>query len=120
MKHRLRFEPGIDYPDLRERVEFLDTFAKAADPDIPRAGPKTKSKAVGEFLGVTFAESNPRKRIKRSKKPLGNLSLEILNHLSCYVHSVIDNETLKIGLYQNQASTSNFVYLTRVNNLTSI
>jgi putative membrane protein len=106
VKHRLRFEPGIDYPDLRERVEFLDTLAKAADVDIPRESEKSKAKAVGEYLGVTFAESNPRKRIKRSKKPLGNLSLEILNHLSCYVHSVIENETLKIGLYQNQASTS--------------
>jgi putative membrane protein len=105
VKHRLRFEPGIDYPDLRDRVEFLDTFAKAADLDIPRPGEKKKIKAVGEYLGVTFAESNPRKRIKRSKKPLGNLSLEILNHLSAYVHHLIDNETLKVGLYQNQAST---------------
>lgn len=104
VKHRLRFEPGIDYPDLRDRVEYLDTFAKAAELDIPGPSRRGKAKAVGEYLGVTFAESNPRKRIKRSKKPLGNLSLEILNHLSCYVHSVIDNETLKIGLYQNQAS----------------
>ncbi|KAL5119454.1 hypothetical protein ACEQ8H_002724 [Pleosporales sp. CAS-2024a] len=105
VKHRLRFEPGIDYPDLRERIEFLDTFAKAAEMDIPPPSKPAKAKAVGEYLGVTFAESNPRKRIKRSKKPLGNLSLEILNHLSCYVHSIIDNETLKIGLYQNQAIT---------------
>jgi putative membrane protein len=107
VKHRLRFEPGIDYPDLRDRVEFLDTFAKAAEYDIPGPAEKNKAKAVGEYLGVTFAESNPRKRIKRSKKPLGNLSLEILNHISCYVHSIIDNETLKSGLYQNQASMSN-------------
>jgi putative membrane protein len=106
VKHRLRFEPGIDYPDLRDRVDFLDTFAKAADLDIPKPGDKKKIKAVGEYLGVTFAESNPRKRIKRSKKPLGNLSLEILNHLSAYVNHIIDNETLKIGLYQNQASMS--------------
>ncbi|KAH7070913.1 Bestrophin, RFP-TM, chloride channel-domain-containing protein [Paraphoma chrysanthemicola] len=105
VKHRLRFEPGIDYPDLRDRVEFLDTFAKAAEVDIPKPMERGKAKAVGEYLGVTFAESNPRKRIKRAKKPLGNLSLEILNHLSCYVHSIIDNETLKIGLYQNQAIT---------------
>jgi ion channel-forming bestrophin family protein len=104
VKHRLRFEPGIDYPDLRERVEFLDTFAKAADVDIPPPSTRGKAKAVGEYLGVTFAESNPRKRIKRSKKPLGNLSLEILNHISCYIHSIIENETLKVGLYQNQAS----------------
>ncbi|XP_014559057.1 hypothetical protein COCVIDRAFT_24548 [Bipolaris victoriae FI3] len=106
IKHRLRFEPGIDYPDLRDRVEFLDTFARAAEVDIPAPADKKKLKAVGEYLGVTFAESNPRKRIKRSKKPLGNLSLEILNHISAYVHSLIENETLTIGLYQNQAITS--------------
>ncbi|EUC48681.1 hypothetical protein COCMIDRAFT_86803 [Bipolaris oryzae ATCC 44560] len=106
IKHRLRFEPGIDYPDLRDRVEFLDTFARAAEVDIPAPADKKKLKAVGEYLGVTFAESNPRKRIKRSKKPLGNLSLEILNHISAYVHSLIENETLNVGLYQNQAITS--------------
>lgn len=111
IKHRLRFEPGIDYPDLRQRVEFLDTFAKAAEIHIPKEQDKKKIKAVGEYLGVTFAESNPRKRIKRSKRPLGNLPLEILNHLSCYVHSVINNETLKVGLYQNQASKSPFIHL---------
>jgi predicted membrane chloride channel (bestrophin family) len=105
VKHRLRFEPGIDYPDLKERIEYLDTFAKAAEIDIPKAREYSKMKSTGEFLGVTFAESNPRKRIKRSKKPLGNLPLEILNHFSAYVHSIIDNETLKIGLYQNQAIT---------------
>jgi len=105
IKHRLRFEPGIDYPDLKERVEYLDTFAKAAEVDIPKARAYSKLKSTGEFLGVTFAESNPRKRIKRSKKPLGNLPLEILNHFSAYVHSIINNETLKIGLYQNQAIT---------------
>ncbi|KAF2623706.1 UPF0187-domain-containing protein [Macroventuria anomochaeta] len=105
VKHRLRFEPGIDYPDLKERIEYLDTFAKAAEVDIPKAREYSKLKSTGEFLGVTFAESNPRKRIKRSKKPLGNLPLEILNHFSAYVHSIINNETLKIGLYQNQAIT---------------
>lgn len=104
IKHRLRFEPGIDYPDLKERVEYLDTFAKAAEVDIPKAREYSKLKSTGEFLGVTFAESNPRKRIKRSKKPLGNLPLEILNHFSSYVHSIISNDTLSIGLYQNQAS----------------
>ncbi|KZM24893.1 uncharacterized protein EKO05_0010973 [Ascochyta rabiei] len=105
VKHRLRFEPGIDYPDLKERIEYLDTFAKAAEIDIPKAREYSKLKSTGEYLGVTFAESNPRKRIKRSKKPLGNLPLEILNHFSAYVHSIINNETLKIGLYQNQAIT---------------
>ncbi|KAF2125122.1 UPF0187-domain-containing protein [Dothidotthia symphoricarpi CBS 119687] len=106
LKHKVRFEPGINYPDLYDRVEYLDTFAKAAEIDIPKPKESGKAKAVGEYLGVTFAESNPRKRIKRSKKPLGNLPLEILNHLSMYVHSLISNDTLNIGLYQNQAITS--------------
>lgn len=104
VKHKLRFEPGIEYEDLRDRIGYLETFAKAAEAEIPERKEPGKLKALGEFLGVTFAESNPRKRIKRSKKPLGNLPLEILTHLSAYVHSLCDNETLKIGLYQNQAS----------------
>jgi putative membrane protein len=102
--HKLRFEPGIEYTDLKARVEYLETFAKVAESEIPKAHPHSKAKAVGEYLGVTFAESNPRKRIKRSKKPLGNLPLEILNHLSAYVQSTIDDDLIKSGLYQNQAS----------------
>jgi putative membrane protein len=104
VKHKLRFEPGIQYDDLKERIEYLETFAKTADAAIPKKKEYGRMKAMGESLGVTFAESNPRKRIKNSKKPLGNLPLEILNHLSSYVGSVIENETLKVGLYQNQAS----------------
>lgn len=106
VKHKLRFEPGIEYGDLRERVEYLDTFAKAAQTSIPQQKEPNRFKAMGEYLGVTFAESNPRKRVKNSNAPLGNLPLEILNHLSAYVQSIIDNETLKVGLYQNQAITS--------------
>ncbi|KAF2730860.1 UPF0187-domain-containing protein [Polyplosphaeria fusca] len=105
VKHKLRFEPGIEYGDLRERIEYLDTFAKAAQAGIPQHKEPGKMKAVGEYLGLTFAESNPRKRVKNSDKPLGNLPLEILNHLSSYVQQVIDNETLKVGLYQNQLIT---------------
>jgi predicted membrane chloride channel (bestrophin family) len=106
LKHKLRFEPGIDYDDMRDLVGYLDTFAKAAEPEIPRPQDMTKMKRLGNFLGVSFAESNPRKRIKRSKKPLGNLPLEILNHLSAYVDSIITNNTLGVSLYQNQAITS--------------
>ncbi|KAF2196356.1 UPF0187-domain-containing protein [Delitschia confertaspora ATCC 74209] len=106
LKHKLRFEPGIDYDDLRGLVEYLDTFAKAAEPEIPQLKQPGKLKAAGNYLGITFTESNPRKRVKRSKKPLGNLPLEILNHLSVYVDSVISNGTLGVSLYQNQAITS--------------
>ncbi|KAF2469662.1 UPF0187-domain-containing protein [Lindgomyces ingoldianus] len=106
LKHKLRFEPGIDYPDMKELVEYMDTFARAAEPEIPQVKESGKMKAIGEFLGVSFAESNPRKRIKRSKKPLGNLPLEILNHLSAYVNCIIENDTCKVVLYQSQAITS--------------
>ena len=92
---------------MKERVEYLETFAKVAEPDIPRPKEPGKLKAAGEYLGVTFAESNPRKRIKRSKKPLGNLPLEILSHMSSYVEYVNQNETMKNGLYHNQLSMSN-------------
>lgn len=104
--HKLRFEPGIEYEDLKARVEYLETFAKDAQAEIPPQPNNGKIKRAGEFLGVSFAESNPRKRIKRSKKPLGNLPVEILNHLSAYVQHLIDTDTLKVGLYQNQAITS--------------
>ncbi|KAF2113275.1 Bestrophin, RFP-TM, chloride channel-domain-containing protein [Lophiotrema nucula] len=106
VKHKLRYEPGIDYGDLRQRIEHLDTFAKAADEDIPKIRNYGKFKSIGEFLGVSFAESNPRKRIKGSKKPLGNLPLEILNHLAVYVQEINANGTLTNGLYHNQAITS--------------
>jgi hypothetical protein len=54
---------------------------------------------VGEFLGITFAESNPRKEIKRASKPLGNLPLEILAHLQGYLDSVVENGTLKTPVF---------------------
>jgi hypothetical protein len=42
--------------------------------------------------------------IKRSKKPIGHLPLEILNHLSAYVDSIVANGTLVSTLHQGQAS----------------
>ncbi|PIG87946.1 UPF0187 domain membrane protein [Aspergillus arachidicola] len=104
LKHKLRFEPDIAYEDLAGLVGYLDTFAKDAH-DRQRLQPPRKSlwKSTGEYLGVSFAESNPRKLIKRSKKPLGHLPLEILNHLSAYIDRCIANETLNISLHQAQA-----------------
>ncbi|KAB8209715.1 Bestrophin, RFP-TM, chloride channel-domain-containing protein [Aspergillus parasiticus] len=104
LKHKLRFEPDIAYEDLAGLVGYLDTFAKDAH-DRQRLQPQQKSlwKSTGEYLGVSFAESNPRKLIKRSKKPLGHLPLEILNHLSAYIDRCIANETLNISLHQAQA-----------------
>jgi hypothetical protein len=50
-----------------------------------------------------MAESNPRKLIKRSRVPLGNLPLEILSHLSSYMKSIFDNGTFKVTIYQTQS-----------------
>jgi ion channel-forming bestrophin family protein len=100
LKHKLRFEPGIYYDDLKPYVEYLETFARAADDHIERPPKKPAVKVVGEYLGVSFAESNPRKYIKRAKQPVGNLPLEILKHLSAYANEIISNGTLGVSIYQ--------------------
>lgn len=102
LKHKLRFEPYTHYDDLKHLVGHLDTFAKEADtPDTPKK--KSVLKTAGEFLGLSFAESNPRKAIKKAKAPLGNLPLEILSHLSAYMKTIYDNGTFKVGIYQTQS-----------------
>lgn len=50
-----------------------------------------------------MAESNPRKLVKRSRVPLGNLPLEILNYLSIYMKTIYDNGTFKVSIYQTQS-----------------
>lgn len=105
LKHKLRFEPDVAYEDLAGLVGYLDTFAREAhDHNVVSPPPKSTLKAAGEYLGVSWAESNPRKLIKRAKKPLGHLPLEILHHLSAYVDTIVDNGTLKSALHQGQAS----------------
>ncbi|KAJ5795060.1 hypothetical protein N7457_001659 [Penicillium paradoxum] len=106
LKHKLRFEPDIAYEDLACVAGHLDTFARDAhDRDVVNPPSKTVWKSAGEYLGVSFAESNPRKYVKRSKKPLGHLPLEILNHLSAYIDSCVANGTLVSTLHQGQAIT---------------
>jgi ion channel-forming bestrophin family protein len=102
LKHRLRFEPYVEYDDIRDYVEYLDTFAKEANKGVD-VTPRKYSiwKQVGEFLGIQFAQSNPRKAIKRASKPLGNLPLEILGHLQGYLDTVVDNGTLKTPVFSN-------------------
>ena len=58
---------------------------------------------MGLFLGLTFLEDNPRALLKKSPVPLGNLPLEILSHLSVYLKSIYDNETLKVSVYQTHS-----------------
>lgn len=108
LKHRLRFEPYTNYEDLEPLVSHLSTFAADAyDPNsLLNRSRKSIWKVAGENLGLTFAESNPRKTIKRSKKPLGNLPLEVFTYLSVYVQSIINNGTLQTGVLQSIAMDS--------------
>jgi hypothetical protein len=83
-------------------VAHLDTYAK--DADLPDNYKKQSAiKTAGLFLGLPMAESNPRKEIKRATKPLGNLPLEILSHLSAYMKTIYDNGTFKVSIYQTQS-----------------
>ncbi|KAI4141849.1 MAG: hypothetical protein L6R39_005167 [Caloplaca ligustica] len=102
LKHRLRFEPYTQYEDLEPLVSHLSTFAgEAFDPNTSEPRRKTSWKRGGEYLGLTFAESNPRKVIKRSKKNLGNLPLEILTYMSAYMDSVSETGQFPNGVQQS-------------------
>ena len=105
LKHALRFEPYTNYPDLAHLVGHLKTFAgEATDTTKPYSPPKKNFfKVVGGYLGVSFAESNPRKTIKKAEVPLGNLPLEILNHLAVTIDSMVTNEQLVIPMQQTIA-----------------
>ena len=63
-------------------------------------------KKVGEFLGVSFVESDPRKHLKRATKPLGNLPLEILTYLSAYIENAVIAGNLSSTAMQGQACKS--------------
>jgi putative membrane protein len=110
LKHRLRFEPYTSYDDLAGLVGHLNTFAKAATtPEVTEPRKRSIFKATGEYLGVSFAESNPRKAIKKATKPVGNLPLEVLNYLAAYIDETIENGLLRIGMQQTLAC-KNFFY----------
>lgn len=96
LKHRLRFEPYAHYPDIAGLVSHLDTYAKAAHKhDHLEQKKKSLPKRLGEHLGLPFAISNPRKEMKRSDKPLGNLPMEIMAYLSAYYEMVSTNGQMK-------------------------
>lgn len=107
LKHRLRFEPAADYPDLSYHVSHLSgTMARNADQSQLRHRKPGALKRFGESLGVTFAQSNPRKLIKRSKDNLGNLPHEILSHLTAYIGKCIsEDKNVNIICCQNLAYT---------------
>lgn len=100
LKHRLRFEPAIEYPDLEPLVAHLDLMASTADQVALRKKKQTPWKSAGEYLGVSFAESNPRKLIKRANDNLGNPPAEILTYLSSYMEHVIQEKTMTVPIHQ--------------------
>jgi putative membrane protein len=108
LKHKLRYEPYTSYEDLHGFVGHLETFAGEATTE---AAPTRRNpgllKAMGEYLGVSFAESNPMKLIKKADKPLGNLPLEILSYLASYIDDLVENGQLKIPMQQTLACKSN-------------
>ncbi|PMD59542.1 UPF0187-domain-containing protein [Hyaloscypha bicolor E] len=106
LKHKLRFEPFAHYQDLASLIGHLDTYAKGATKEHLDEGKMTPWKRVGNYLGMSMAQSNPRKAIKRADKPLGNLPLEILTYLSCYIEEANANGTLKSPIVCGQIMTS--------------
>lgn len=110
LKHKLRFEPYSAYEDLGGLIGHLDTFAKAATTD-DSCQPRRVGffKSVGTHLGVSFAESNPRRLLKKENKPLGNLPLEILTYLAAYIDETIEEGRLKIPMQQTVSCKSSFL-----------
>ncbi|OAG11190.1 UPF0187 domain membrane protein, partial [Paraphaeosphaeria sporulosa] len=105
LKHRLRFEPYTHYRDLKDLVGHLDTFAnEATELETHRdEDPPTFWESWGDYLAIPMLTSNPRKTIKRARYPLGNLPLEILNHLGVHIHSLIACGCFRANGYQAQA-----------------
>jgi predicted membrane chloride channel (bestrophin family) len=101
LKHSLRFEPYTEYNDIQHLIGHLNTFARDATDAKNRANPnKSLFKETGEYLGISFAASNPRKTLKKSQQPLGNLPLEILNYIAVTVDEMIRNKQLEIPMLQ--------------------
>lgn len=110
LKHKLRFEPYTHYEDLVDLVGHIDTLAKTAtqDGEVYKRKKPSIFKAMGENLGLSIATSNPRKQLKRSTKPLGNLPLEILCYLTAYVDELTANGQMPVGMQQTAACKSFF------------
>jgi len=89
LKHRIRFQPYVDYDDLRG-VNNLDTYAREANVGINTVPkPISKIKRLGQILDIPMAIDNPRAEIKKATKPLGNLPQEMLIYLQAYMDSIM-------------------------------
>lgn len=96
LMHRLRFEPGVDYPDVQHLVAPIAKTTLAGQVDQSKLQPSQLStmKRLGQYLGLSFAFSNPRKTIKRSESNLGNLPHEILVHISAYFEKAMASKQI--------------------------
>ncbi len=106
LKHKVRFEPYTHYDDISILVGHLDTFAEAATRELRQPRPRSTFKKVGESLGISFAQSNPRKEMKKAQAPLGNLPLEILNYLAAYMDELALSGQLPVPMQQTTACMS--------------
>lgn len=104
LKHRLRFEPSTEYPDLAPLLCNVYTLASDADQAALRERKQSSWKSAGQHLGVSFAESNPRKIVKQAKDNLGNTPLEVLTYLSAYFENCYTDKTVVFGTHQVQAT----------------
>ncbi|PFH63206.1 hypothetical protein XA68_16645 [Ophiocordyceps unilateralis] len=107
LKHGLRFEPYV-YQDLSQLVDHLNTFAAAAtDADLRNDTRRPRHRrffhSVGEYLGLSFTASNPRKALKRASRPLGHLPLEILGHLAIAIDALVADQQLTVPAHQTLA-----------------
>ncbi|KAL1847193.1 hypothetical protein Plec18170_008757 [Paecilomyces lecythidis] len=104
LKHKLRFEPLICYEDLTGLIGYLDTFLKEQNglcatqngnmPHDPRKADRPH--------GLRFPAFGAQKLIRESEKPLEQLPLEILSHISAYIDYVSKNGTL-VSTHQGEA-----------------
>ncbi|KAM0552401.1 hypothetical protein ACHAPJ_007961 [Fusarium lateritium] len=102
LKHTLRFEHCASQPDMQPYIAHLDTFSGRTAARPAKRGSNMKQFA-GEYLGLSFAQSDPRKHLKRAEEHQGNLPLEILNHLAITLDSIIANRQLPVSIHQTIA-----------------
>jgi predicted membrane chloride channel (bestrophin family) len=111
LKHTLRFEHCASQPDMQPYITNLNTFAGKTTPPTKRVS--NFKKVAGEYLGLSFAQSDPRKHLKRAEEHQGNLPLEILNHLAITLDQIITNKQLPVSIHQTIA----YNHLTTLNDV---
>ncbi|KAF4445839.1 hypothetical protein F53441_10484 [Fusarium austroafricanum] len=102
LKHTLRFEHCASQPDMQPYIAHLDTFSGRTSTQ-PKRGISNLNRIAGEYLGLAFAQSDPRKHLKRAEEHQGNLPLEILNHLAITIDSMVANKQLSVPMHQTVA-----------------